>query len=418
MLKAILLSFESLMFALNAVAVNRLRTLLSLLGITIGIFAIISVFTVFDSLEMNIRESVSSLGSNVVYVEKWPWTPEDGQEYKWWQYVNRPVPNIQEYEEMKRRLTRAEDLAFVISTRVNVKFRDNQIDNINFFGASEGFETIRNFDIQNGRYFSGFEQSSGVAVAVIGHEIARKLFVNMDPINQVITIRGHKIRVIGVFKKEGKDNFGDSMDESVLAPINHVRNVVNIRSESMNPMIWIKAKENVSIEEMMAEVRMILRSLRRLKPTAVDNFALNQTSMINNQLDQFFATLDIAGWFIGIFSLLVGGFGIANIMFVSVKERTNMIGIQKALGAKFYFILLQFIFESVILAVAGGIIGLLLVFTGTILISNLTDFSITLTLGNILVGITVSSVIGLISGIAPAYSAAKLNPVTAINNTF
>ena len=418
MLKAILLSFESLMFALNAVAVNRLRTLLSLLGITIGIFAIISVFTIFDSLEMNIRESVSSLGSNVVYVEKWPWTPEDGQEYKWWQYVNRPVPNIQEYEEMKRRLTRAEDLAFVISTRTNVKFRDNQIDNINFFGASEGFETIRNFDIQNGRYFSGFEQSSGVAVAVIGHEIARKIFVNTDPLNQVITIRGHKIRVIGVFKKEGKDNFGDSMDGSVLAPINHVRNVVNIRSESMNPMIWIKAKENVSIEEMMAEVRMILRSLRRLKPTAVDNFALNQTSMINNQLDQFFATLDIAGWFIGIFSLLVGGFGIANIMFVSVKERTNMIGIQKALGAKFYFILLQFIFESVILAVAGGIIGLLLVFTGTILISNLTDFSITLTLGNILVGITVSSVIGLISGIAPAYSAAKLNPVTAINNTF
>ena len=418
MLKAILLSIESLIFALNAVAVNRLRTLLSLLGITIGIFAIISVFTIVDSLEMNIRKSISSLGSDIVYIQKWPWTSEDGREYQWWQYVNRPLPTIQEYEEMKRRLTRAEELAFVVSTETSVKFKDNQIENVSFFGTSEGFENIRNFDIQKGRYFSAYELTSGTAVAIIGHEIANKLFGNLDPINQLMTIRGYKVKVIGVFEKEGKDNFGDSMDEAILVPVNHVRNVVNIRSESMNPMIWVRAKSQVSIDELMAEIRMVMRSMRRIKPNADDNFAMNRTSMLSNQLDQFFATLNIAGWFIGIFSLLVGGFGIANIMFVSVKERTNIIGIQKALGAKFYFVLLQFIFESVILAIAGGIIGLLLVFTGTLLVSNLTDFTISLTPGNIISGLTISSFIGLISGIAPAYSAARMNPVEAINTTF
>jgi len=418
MFKVLRLSIESLQFAFNAVVMNRLRTLLSLLGITIGIFAIISVFTIFDSLEMNIRESISSLGNDVIYIEKWPWTEEEGQEYQWWQYVNRPLPTIQEYEQLTGRLSRAQDVAFVVSTKVTVKYRDNSIENISFMGASDGFSSIRNFDIQSGRYYSDFELKTGKNYAIIGHEIAKELFANVDPVNKEITIRGYKTKVIGVFEKEGKDNFGESMDESVLVPINHVRNLVNIRSESMNPMIWVKAGKNVSNEELMAEIRMVLRSIRRLKPNAEDNFALNQTSMLDNQLEQFFSTLNIAGWFIGIFSLLVGGFGIANIMFVSVKERTKLIGIQKALGAKFYFILLQFVFEAVLLAVSGGIIGLLFVYAGTILVNATTNFEIILTTGNIISGLFISSVIGLISGISPAFSAARLDPVEAINTSF
>ncbi|MFW5644358.1 MAG: ABC transporter permease [Bacteroidota bacterium] len=418
MFKVIRLSLESLQFALNAVVVNKLRTLLSLLGITIGIFAIISVFTIFDSLEMNIRQSISSLGNDVIYVQKWPWTEEPGKEYQWWQYVNRPVPSIQEYEKMKDRLTLAQEVAFMVSTNVTVKYQENSVDNATFIGASEGFEDIRDFDIQQGRYFSDFELLSGKNYSIIGHDIAKELFGNTNPINKEITIRGYKTRIIGVFEKEGQDNFGDSMDESVLGPVNHVRNLVNIRSESMNPMIWVKARDGVSNKELMAEITMVLRTLRRLKPNAENNFALNQTSMLDNQLDQFFSTMNIAGWFIGIFSLLVGGFGIANIMFVSVKERTNIIGIQKALGAKFYFILLQFVFESVILALAGGIIGLLFVFAGTLVVNALTTFEITLTMGNIVTGILISSLIGLISGISPAYSAARLDPVDAINTSF
>lgn len=418
MFKVIRLSIESLQFAVNAVVVNKLRTLLSLLGITIGIFAIISVFTVFDSLEMNIRKSISSLGNDVIYIQKWPWTEEAGQEYQWWQYVNRPLPTIQEYEKLKDRLTRAEEVAFVVSTNVTVKYRENSIENINFLGASEGFSEIRDFDIQSGRYYSDFELKSGANYAIIGHEIAQELFGNINPVNKEVTIRGYKTRVIGVFEKEGKDTFGDSMDESILVPINHVRNLVNIRSESMDPTIWAKALDRVSNEELKAEITMVLRSIRRLKPNAENNFALNQTSMLDSQLDQFFGTLNIAGWFIGLFSLLVGGFGIANIMFVSVKERTKIIGIQKALGAKFYFILLQFVFEAVILAVAGGTIGLLFVFAGTVIVNALTTFEITLTMGNIVTGLLISSLIGLVSGISPAYSAARLDPVEAINTSF
>ncbi len=418
MFKVLKLSIESLFFALQAVVVNRLRTILSLLGITIGIFAIISVYTIVTSLEMNIRESLSSLGSDIIYVQKWPWTEEGGGEFKWWQYVNRPVPTIQEYEQLKSRLTKAEEISFVISTNANVKFEDNQIDNINFLGVSEGFENIRDFEIQKGRYFSEFEMNSGKNLAVIGHEIARKLFDRKDPINQTITIRGHKTRVIGIMDKEGKDTFGDSMDETIIGPINHIRNVVNIRRESMDPMIWVKAASNVENEELKSEIRMNLRSIRRLKPNADDDFALNQTSMLDRELESFFSVLNIAGGFIGIFSLLVGGFGIANIMFVSVKERTKLIGVQKALGAKKYFILEQFIFESVLLALMGGIIGLLLVYFGTVIVNQAGNFTITLTMGNILKGVFISSFIGLLAGFVPAYIASRLDPVDAINSTF
>lgn len=418
MWKTLKISLESLVFAVQAVIVNKLRTLLSLLGITIGIFAIISVFTIVDSLEISIRESISSLGSDVIYVQKWPWMEESGGEYQWWQYVNRPLPTITEYEMLSDRLRHSDEIAFVVSTEVDVSYQDNLIENVTFMGVSEGFEVIRNFDISRGRYFSDFEIQNGRNLSVIGHDIANELFPDTDPLGKEIKTRGHKTTVIGVMKKEGKDTFGDSMDKAVVGNINHVRNIVNIRSESLNPMIWVKAREEVSTLEARDELKMHLRSIRRLKPSAPDNFAMNQSSMLNNQLEQIFGTLNIAGWFIGIFSLLVGGFGIANIMFVSVKERTNIIGIQKALGAKFYFILLQFIFESVILAVTGGSIGLLLVLAGTVIINSVSDFAVTLTMGNIVLGLTISSVIGLISGLAPAYSAARMDPVSAINSTF
>ncbi len=185
-----------------------------------------------------------------------------------------------------------------------------------------------------------------------------------------------------------------------------------------NPQIWVKAKRNINVQELTFEVTQMLRSYRRLKPSEENNFALNQTSIINNQLDQFFAVLKIAGFLIGIFSIIVGGFGIANIMFVSVKERTHIIGIQKALGAKKYFILFQFLFESVMLSIAGGIFGLFIVFIGSTIISLSSDFSVYLTMNNIALGIGISSVIGLISGIFPAWQGARMDPVVAINTTF
>ena len=413
------LIWESLLMAVQAVTVNRLRALLSLLGITIGIFAIIAVFTIVDSLEANIRESVSTLGSDVIYVEKWPWAPEEGEEYAWWKYMNRPLPSQDEFEYLKEHARGASGVCIVSGVRRMIEYGNNNLDGAVIAGVSEGFQEIRSFELEKGRYFTPMEANAGRNVTVIGYDVAKELFQGANPIGKSIKTMGRKVTVIGVVEKEGTGMFeGMILDDVAIVPLNYYKGFVDLRSESADPSIWVKARRNVSVHELDYELTHLMRSYRRLKPSEEDNFALNQTSIINNQLDQFFSVLKIAGFFIGIFSIIVGGFGIANIMFVSVKERTNIIGIQKALGAKRYFILTQFLFESVMLSVAGGIIGLLIVFLGATIINMSSDFSVYLTLNNIMVGIGISSIIGLVSGIFPAWQGARMDPVVAINTTF
>jgi putative ABC transport system permease protein len=413
------LVWESLIMAIQSVIVNRLRAMLSLLGITIGIFAIIAVFTIVDSLETNIRESVNSLGSDIIYVEKWPWAPEPGEEFAWWKYMNRPLPTIDESEFIKQKSHYARNVCFVSAVGRRIEYRNNNVDGAAVFGVTDGFQDIRSFEVEQGRYFSPIESSAGRSVVVIGSKIAEDLFQGENPIGKQIDMMGRKVMVVGVLKKEGRGTFDAFiLDEVAILPLNYYSGFVDITSDMAGPMIWIQAKRSVSIEELTFEVTQLLRSYRRLKPSEEPNFALNQTSLINNQLDQLFAVLKIAGFFIGIFSIIVGGFGIANIMFVSVKERTHIIGIQKALGAKRYFILTQFLFESVMLSVAGGVIGLLIVFIGASIISLTGDFTVTLTWNNIVMGISISSAIGLISGIFPAWQGARMDPVVAINTSF
>ena len=407
---------ESLFFAYNSLIVNKLRTFLSLLGITIGIFAIISVFSVIDSLELNIRESIESLGDNVIYVQKWPWT--FGPDYPWWKYIKRPVPELKELDEIRRRSQKIQAAAFMISTQKTVQYGNNSVEDVVIIAASHDYENIRQFEIANGRYFSNLESIHGRNCVIIGNDIAETLFENQMPVGKKIKILGRKLSIIGVFTKEGEDIFSNSMDNMLLIPINYARNIIDIRNERLNPMIMIKSKEHISNDEMIDELKQIMRSIRKLKPKAEDDFALNQASMLTKGFEQVFKIIDIAGLIIGGFSILVGGFGIANIMFVSVKERTHIIGIQKSLGAKKYFILFQFLFEAIILCLIGGIIGLILIYTGTIIANNITDMSFALTLGNITSGLEISIIIGVISGFAPAYAASKLNCVDAINTTF
>ncbi len=403
---------ESLIFALNSLVLNKLRTFLSLLGITIGIFAIITVFTVIDSLENSIRNSIATLGSNTVYVQKWPWAM--GGDYPWWKYLSRPVPKLSESEEIMRRSNLAKGASFIIVSQKTVQYQDNYANNIQIFGAEHDYENIRNFEISNGRYFSLFESNNGKNKAILGSEISRKLFRDQDPVGKEIKIQGRKILVVGVFKKEGSDLFGTNMDDNILIPINFAKTLVDLRNERLGPQIWVKAKDGVSSDELIDELMGIMRSIRRLKPSEDDNFALNQSSLISQGFDSLFVIIDIAGIIIGGFSILVGGFGIANIMFVSVKEQTKLIGIQKALGAKNYFILLQFLYESIILALIGGILGLLLIFILTLIISAAAEMEFSMTAWNVSLGLIISISIGIISGIVPAYQAARLNPVEAI----
>jgi putative ABC transport system permease protein len=402
---------ESLLFAWSALVTNKLRTFLSLLGVTIGILAIISVFTIVDSLEKNVRQSVSKLGSDVIYVQKWSWGASDNEEYKWWEFLKRPQMKISELSKLQSKLQNSAASAFMISANRTIKFENNSVNNAEVLAVSYEWNQIRNFDLINGRYFTESEVKSGKNNVIIGYDIAAAFFPIQNSYGQEIKINGRKSTVVGVFEKEGQDITGNSLDQAVVVPIYFGKKFINKRS---NPMILVKAKEGVSNISLKDELRGVMRSIRKLKPHMPDNFSLNEISLIGNQLDSLFSVIGLAGWVIGGFSILVGGFGIANIMFVSVKERTKIIGIQKALGAKNSFILSQFLLESVFLCLAGGILGLFLVFLLATFITNFTEFAVELSAQNIILGILVSVIIGIISGITPALSASKLDPVEAI----
>jgi len=401
---------ESYLFAFQAIIVNKVRTILSLLGITIGIFCVISVFTVFDSMENAIRKSIASLGSNVLYVQKWPWAM--GGDYPWWKYWQRPEASLDDMREIEKRSSLAESVAFMVQVNKTVKYQNSYIENIGVLGVSQDFDKVWKFELDEGRYFSMTESASGKNIAVIGADIATDLFREGDPIGKKIKIFGRNIEVVGVITKEGEDFFGNSNDKVVYLPVNFFKTLVDLRD--MDATIVVKARPMVSNDELRDELTGLMRSIRKQKPSAEDNFAINETDIISKGFESLFGVIAMVGWIIGGFSLLVGGFGIANIMFVSVKERTNIIGIQKALGAKNYFILLQFLFEAIFLSLIGGIFGLLIILILTILVSYTTQFTLMLTQGNIILGIGVSAIIGLISGIIPAYSASKLDPVEAM----
>ncbi len=406
---------ESILFAFEALRVNKLRTFLSLLGITIGIFAIISVFTVTDALERKIRRDVATLGNNVIYIQKWPWVPEGEGEYPWWKYMNRPLPGYKELNDLQKKTDSDEAISFVASAGNQiVKHESNSVENVVITCISHQYDRIKNFEIREGRYFTEHESASGPPIALIGYDIAEALFPEGNALGSRITIKGVKLNVIGVMEKEGSSLIGNSSDNVVLIPVNYARNLLDLRTDRMDPYFMAKAGENTSMPEFREDLRGAMRAVRKLKPRESDDFALNETSLLTKSMQQLFDTLGIAGWIIGGFSILVGGFGIANIMFVSVKERTNIIGIQKSLGSKNYFILLQFLFEAVILCLIGGMLGLFLVYILTNFASAAIDFGFTLTMNNIMMGIFISASVGILSGFIPAHNASKMNPVDAI----
>ncbi|MGC9331353.1 MAG: ABC transporter permease [Bacteroidales bacterium] len=387
--------------------------MLSLSGITIGIFAMISVFTVVDSLERQIKESVSELGDDIIYIQKWPW--EFSQDYAWWKYLKRPVPDMDEYKAVKERARSIKSCTFMASTRQTISRKNISMNNTGVLVATYDYNENRAFDIKKGRYFTASEAQQGRNLAVIGYSVAKELFPYSNPVGKEIKIAGNRVNVIGVFEKEGENMMvSTSHDNLVLLMANYGRRLFDIDSESMEPMIMVTASENADIEQVNDELEIIMRSERRLSPMEEPDFALNRASMISQVVDKIFATLDIAAIIIGSFAILVGGFGIANIMFVSVKERTRIIGIQKAIGAKSGFILTQFLCEAVVLSLIGGIFGLVLIWIGTIIGTQIVDFKLVLGMNNILMGLMISGGIGVISGFLPARQAANLDPVIAM----
>ena len=405
---------ESFGFAMNALRNNKLRTLLSLLGVTIGIFSIIAVLTAVDSLDRKIKNELSVLDKNTIYLTKFSFGPSEIPRWKRDQF--RDV-NYEEYEYLKSSLPDAKELAFqLFVARENIKYNEKTVSDVNVVPVSYEFIDIQGLEFSAGRFYNEAEAYSGAAVVVIGDEIAKGLFEDTDPIGKEVRLYGQRFQVIGLLKKQGQGMFGDSNDTSIFIPVNYLRKRFGDNNNTMTPVIVIKPQKNIDIDAFKMDISQKLRSLRGVKTGEIDNFFINVLSGFTDLLDGIITQMNMMGWIIAGFSLLVGGFGIANIMFVSVKERTNLIGIQKSLGAKNKFILFQFLFESVILCVIGGVIGLLLVWLITIVLTKALEFEFVLGLGNILLGTSLAAIIGLISGILPAISASKLDPVEAIRS--
>lgn len=406
---------ESFSFASQALRENKLRTFLSLLGITIGIMTIISVFSAVDTLRNNLQSSVDKLGSNTVYIQKWPWG--GGGEYPWWKYMNRPVPGLRDFEKLSGRIGSADGVSFEVSINDRtIKYKNQSVEGAQVIAATHEYYKTYLFDLLDGRYFTEAESKSGSPVVLLGSTIAEGLFPNESPVGKSITTMGRKVTVIGVFKEEGEDMLGISLDKVVLMPLNHARSLISLKNDRYDPHITVKGKENVSVSELESELKGLMRSIRRIRPSEEDDFSLNKTTIITAQLDKLFGIVNIAGAFIGGFSILVGGFGIANIMFVSVKERTNIIGIQKSLGAKNYFIMLQFLIEAVLLCLMGGIIGLGVVYLLAFVAKTFWDLAIVVDADKVILTVILSTAIGLISGFIPAFMASRLDPVEAIRS--
>jgi putative ABC transport system permease protein len=413
--KIFILLFESIAFALGALRANLLRTMLSLLGVTVGIFAIIAVFTLVDSLELNIRQSMSFFGDRVIYVQKWPWIFE--KSYPWYKYVNRPVSSVADFRFLEKNLQNAEAVALYASKGDRlVKHDNNSIDGINVMGITYSFNLVNDVRLAEGRYFTPHELDGNSQTALIGDDMAKTLFPGQSPVGKSVSVKGKKLTVVGVMIHQGANLIGmPSNDVTCMIPYSTFTELYKIKNGWVEPVIAIKGKAtDPKLQWLEGEVRGLMRSRRGLKSFEEDNFAVNRPELIASAITNIFDAVSIAGAIIGSFSILVGGFGIANIMFVSVKERTNQIGIQKSLGARNSFILNQFLFEAVFLSLIGGIAGLLLVSLLTFIPSDL--FDIVITAKNVTTGLLLSIGIGLIAGIAPAISAAHMNPVEAIRS--
>ena len=398
--------------AVQELWVNKLRTFLSLFGITIGIFCIIGVLATVDSLERKVQDDIKSFGNNTIYIDKWNYS--GGPDYPWWKFLKRPQMKYEELKFIKSKSQLSSNLAMQVTTGVTVNFKENILSGVTLYGVSEEFNSIQTIDIGNGRYVNESEFERGTAGCVVGFKVADELFGNAElAVGKELTYSGRHLTIVGVIKKQGQSFIGGfDFDQCVIVPYRYFASVYN--PDNNNPRILVQAKPNIPTPALQDELVGIMRQARRLSPIDEDNFSCNDVAIFGDQVKSFFGQVSAGGWAIAGLSLIVGAFGVANIMFVTVRERTSQIGLKKALGAKSRTILTEFLIESAFLCIVGGLIGLGLVGLLSLVLSSVLPFPIFIAPNIIILAMSICIILGIISGIIPASIAAKMDPVVAI----
>ena len=415
--KTLQIVMSSLRLAFQELYKNKLRTFLSLFGVTIGIFCIIGVLSTVTSLEKNVQDGVKSLGSNTIYIDKWSYGGGGGgADYPWWKYASRPTPNISEARLLTDKVNADISVVFNFSANATVEHGSTNLEGVNYHGVTHDFDKIQPIEIVYGRYLTTQDFDNGSSNIVIGYDNAEKLFGNPEKaVGAEVKLKSRKARIAGVIKKQGKSLIGGwDFDNSIVLPVGFMKQMFDERFNQ--PKIIVKGPENMPTEALRGELKGAMRSIRRLGPKEEDDFELNAISDFSKAVDSLFGSVNLGGWLIGLLSLIVGAFGIANIMFVTVRERTPYIGLKKAIGAKKRTILLEFLLESSFICIIGGVIGLLLVILLTGILSKVFSFPISVSANILGLAFGICLVIGVLAGIIPAVIAARMDPVVAIRS--
>jgi len=412
MIKVLTILWNSFKMALQELKVNKLRTFLSLFGITIGIFCIIGVLATIDSLKAKIQNDLSSFGNNTIYIDKWDYS--GGPEYPWWKFMKRPNMKVEEMDIIKKKSNLASNMAFFMSNQASFSYEENVLKGVNIYGITSEYKAVQSFNIGYGRYFSEADFLRGGPLGVIGYKVAEELFGKAEKaLGKTISYGGRRVMVIGVIEKQGSAIInGFDYDKSVLTTYNYFASIYN--PDNSNPYIMVQAKPGVPSALLQQELTGVMRQIRKLSPTQEDNFTCNDVAQFKDQIDSVFGSINSGGWAIAGLSLIVGAFGVANIMFVTVRERTSQIGLKKAIGAKSSTILYEFLLESAFLCIIGGLVGLFLVWILTVALSSVLPFPLHIAPSIVFLALSICIILGVISGIIPASITAKMNPVEAI----
>jgi putative ABC transport system permease protein len=399
---------ESFMIALRAIRGNKIRSALTMLGIVIGVTSVVVMSTAIKGIDTSFQNGISALGTDVLYLDKWPWFSNED----WWRIRNRRNITMEEYDKFKDMVKLPIATAPVTNSRQTIKYGDKRVESVFLNGSTSDYLKTTNFTFDLGRFYSEIESKSARNVAVIGSEIFKNLFPRGDALDKSIKIGGVDFKIVGVLTEQGSFILGPfNPDQQVFVPIGTI--FKNFQGHANGTITFnIRAASPAMIEDTKAEAEGVMRQIRGLQYSQENDFSINQQEGLMQNYNSVVGVIQIAGLFITGLSLFVGAIGIMNIMFVSVKERTKEIGLRKAIGAKRRTILGQFILESSTICLMGGIVGLLLAILLSMMIRQFIPTSVQY--GSVFLAIGISILTGVIAGFAPAYTAAKMDPVDAL----